>query len=103
MNRSGRIRCLGDLLAEDDVEVLLVTSPACHLCEMAKDVLGHLSGEYPLRWREIDMASPEGLFIILASRAPYPPVIVLAGEIYGYGRLSEKKLRRDLDHMMKGM
>jgi glutaredoxin len=83
------------------IDVLLVTSPACHLCEQAKDVLERLSDEYPLSWREVDMTSSEGSNIIRASRAPFPPVIVLGGEIYGYGRLSPKKLRKDLDHIMK--
>ncbi len=85
----------------EGIEILLVTSPGCHLCEKAKDVLEHVSSAYPLRWREIDMASPDGSAIVRASRAPFPPVIILAGKIYGYGRLSEKKLRKDLDRLMK--
>lgn len=86
---------------DDGVDVLLVTSPACHLCEQAKDVLERLSGDYPLTWREVDMASPEGSAIVRSSRAPFPPMIVVAGQFYGYGRLSEKKLRKDLEYIMK--
>ena len=85
----------------DPIEVLVVTSPACHLCVQATDVLGRLADDYDLNWREVDMASPEGSAIVRASRAPFPPVMMLAGSLYGYGRLSEKKLRKDLDDIMK--
>lgn len=84
-----------------EVEVLIVTSTACHLCERAKDILTRLTTEYRLRWREVDITSPEGSGIARESRAPFPPVIVVEGSIYGHGRLSEKKLRKDLDRMTK--
>ncbi|MBT8192344.1 MAG: glutaredoxin [Acidimicrobiia bacterium] len=101
MRPSEQIQSPGVLARGDEIEILIVTSPACHLCEQAKDVLERLSGDYPLTWREVDMASPEGSDIVRSSRAPFPPMIVVGGQLYGYGRLSEKKLRKDLDHIMR--
>jgi hypothetical protein len=83
------------------VEVLVVTSAACHLCEQAKDVLERLSYVYPLQWQELDITSPEGSSIVRDSRAPFPPVVVIEGRTFGHGRLSEKRFRRHLDQLMK--
>lgn len=86
---------------DHDVEVLLVTSSACHLCEQAKDVLKRLANDYPLRWTAVDITSPEGSDIARASRAPFPPIVVVNGDIHGHGRLSEKRFRKDLDRIVK--
>ena len=101
MNSSDQVYRAGGLHDGDRIDVLVVTSPACHLCALATDVLERLSDEFPLVTRQVDMESPEGDSIVRASRAPFPPMIVIDGEFYGYGRLSEKKLRKDLERIMK--
>ncbi len=79
------------------VDVVLVVSAACHLCEHAREILGRLSHEYPLTWREVDMASVEGAALVRELRVPFPPVLLVGGRYVAHGRLSERRLRRVLD------
>ncbi len=77
-------------------EVVLLTKEDCHFCEQAKDVLARLRGEYDLRVREVALESEEGRSLALESAAPFPPVVLLNGATFSYGRLSERKLRKAL-------
>jgi glutaredoxin len=77
-------------------EVVLLTKEDCHFCEQAKDVLARLRGEYELHIREVTLESEEGRSLALESGAPFPPVVLLNGATFSYGRLSERKLRKAL-------
>ncbi len=77
-------------------EVVLLTKEDCHFCEQAKDVLARLRGEYELRVREVALESEEGRTLALEAAAPFPPVVLLNGATFSYGRLSERKLRKAL-------
>ena len=77
-------------------EVVLLTKEDCHFCEQAKDVLTRLRGEYDLRVREVALESEEGRSLALEAAAPFPPVVLLNGATFSYGRLSERKLRKAL-------
>jgi len=77
-------------------EVVLLTKEDCHFCEQAKDVLARLRGEYDLRVREVALESDEGRSLALEAAAPFPPVVLLNGTTFSYGRLSERKLRKAL-------
>ncbi len=77
-------------------EVVLLTKEDCHFCEQAKDVLARLRGEYDLRVREVALESKEGRSLALEAAAPFPPVVLLNGATFSYGRLSERKLRKAL-------
>lgn len=78
------------------VDVLVVEAADCHLCRHAHDVLDGLSGRYPLRVRSIDMTSTEGMAVIRRTRAPFPPVVLVDGRLFGHGRLSARKLEQCL-------
>ena len=82
---------------QDVVQVTVVTSHACHLCEDALAVLEEVSRTGPMEVRTVDMASEEGRAIVRRHRAPMPPVVLVDGELLGWGRLSRGKLRRRLD------
>jgi hypothetical protein len=74
-------------------DLLLITAPDCHLCGHARSVLGALS----LPAREVDVQSAEAE--ALAARGvplAFLPVLWDGERVVAYGRLSEKKLRRDL-------
>ncbi len=88
--------------ADDRIDVLVVTSQACHFCEMAMDILEALSHEYPLRLRTVDMEDAEGAAIIRAHRIAFPPAVLVAGRFHSNGRVSERKLRRHLDELVTG-
>ena len=89
----------GTLSFEDQgvVHVTVVSSEACHLCEDALVVLGDAARTYPIQVKTLDMASDEGKAIVRRWRAPMPPVVLVDGELLGWGRLSRGKLRQRLD------
>lgn len=76
--------------------VTLLTQPECALCEHAKKVLARVSRDHPVEVTEIDLASPHGRELADRARVMFAPGILLDGQPFGYGRLSERKLRRAL-------
>ncbi len=83
------------------IDIVLVTSPACHFCEQAKDVLTRVADEYPIRWREIDIMSEEGAAAVRRHQVPFAPALFVDNRFHGHGRVSERKLRKALDLAMK--
>jgi Glutaredoxin-like domain (DUF836) len=79
------------------MEVLLVTQAHCSLCEHAKQILDRLATEYPLRITVVDLAAAEGRALAADGGILFPPGVFLDGEPFSYGRLSERRLRRELD------
>ena len=77
--------------------ILILTQEHCGFCEQAQDILERLSREYWLSVSTLDMASPEGQRLALQGGLLFPPGVVIDGEPFSYGRLSERKLRRELD------
>jgi thioredoxin-like negative regulator of GroEL len=80
-------------------DVVVVTSPACHLCEDALATLQELGREYPLSVREVELASDEGHTIFERFRPPLPPFVIVDGALFSAGRLPRKKLRKHLDRV----
>ena len=80
----------------EPVEITLLTQYDCGFCEHAKQILERLSAEYPLRVNEIDLASEEGRTLAEAARVLFAPGVLVDGEPFSFGRLSERKLRRTL-------
>ena len=77
--------------------LVLLTAPDCHLCEHAYGVLAALAAERDLSWCDIPVDSSQGRRLA-ASAPPLRPVLFAPdGHILGYGRLSAKRLRRQLD------
>jgi len=79
-----------------EFDVVYVTTERCHFCEQGHAVLAGLADRHPLRIREVELASPEGLAIATRWQVPYPPIVLVGGELAGYGRLSERSLDRFL-------
>jgi Glutaredoxin-like domain (DUF836) len=74
------------------MSLLLLTAVDCHLCEHAKDVLAELGAD----WREVDVDSQEGQRLA-AGAPPFRPVLYDGdGKLVAYGRLSLKRLRKQL-------
>ena len=73
-------------------ELVLLTSPGCHMCAHARLTLGELG----VAWREVAEDSPEGA-TLTATAPPLRPVLFDAsGAVVAYGRLSARRLRRDI-------
>jgi hypothetical protein len=74
----------------------LLTQADCAMCEHAKQVLARVGGDHPLEVREIGLATLEGQELALRHGVLFAPGVLLEGESFAYGRLSERKLRRAL-------
>jgi thiol-disulfide isomerase/thioredoxin len=78
------------------MRVLLLTQDHCGFCDQAHEVLDRLAAEYGFEVSTIDIDSSEGLQLAERGGVLFPPGIFLDGEPFSYGRLSERKLRREL-------
>ncbi|MGH7748652.1 MAG: glutaredoxin family protein [Candidatus Dormibacteria bacterium] len=81
----------------EPVEITLLTQTDCGLCDHAKQVLARVGQDHPLRVTEIDLASEQGRQLAAAAGVMFAPGLLVDGEPFSYGRLSERKLRRTLD------
>ena len=79
------------------VQITLLTQPSCGMCELAKEILARLGNEYPLSITEIDLASDDGRRLAGDAGVLFAPGVLVDGQPFSYGRLSERKLRRLLD------
>ncbi len=81
----------------DPVEITLLTQTDCGLCDHAKQVLAQVGQDYPLQVTEIDLANEQGHQLAARAGVMFAPGVLVDGEPFSYGRLSERKLRRTLD------
>ena len=79
--------------------ITLLTKENCHLCDHAKEVLGRVAADYPITVETVDVASREGSRTALEAGFLFPPGVLIGGRPFGQGRLSEGKLRRELDRL----
>jgi glutaredoxin len=76
--------------------ITVITKPDCHYCDDAKHLLQRLAPELGLEVEEIDLVTPAGQALAVASGMVFPPAILINGAPFSYGRLSERRLRREL-------
>lgn len=76
--------------------VTLLTQTECAYCEHAKQVLDRVQQEHPLTIEEIALHTSQGCELASRHGVLFAPGILLDGETFGYGRLSERKLRKTL-------
>ena len=74
------------------VEITVVESPACHLCEDARKVVERLSAEYPITLRVVDIRSARGQALIAEHRPAMSPLVLIDGAFLCAGRLPRGKL-----------
>ena len=78
-------------------EVTVVHSQGCHLCDDALVALDEFAREFPLTVRVVEFDSPEGRELHRRYRPPMPPLILVDGQLFGWGRLSRRKFRKLLE------
>lgn len=81
----------------EPVDVLVLTQQECDLCERAGELLERLCEEYPLRIRTLALESSSGQELAASGGILFAPGIFIDGVPFSYGRLSERKLRRELE------
>lgn len=77
--------------------ITLVTRAGCCLCEQASALLGRLAGEYRLSVVEVDFDTAEGQRLVQQHGILYAPAVMIAGAPSLEGRISEKKLRKEIE------
>lgn len=80
--------------------MLILTQERCDLCERAGELLERLSEEYPLRIRALSLDSSHGRELAASGGILFAPGIFVDGVPFSYGRLSERKLRRELERRL---
>ena len=81
------------------IDVIVVRSPACHLCEDAIEALAEIGTTFPLDVRVVEIDSEDGRAIIARYRPALSPAVVIDGRLFSAGRLPRRKLRRTLERM----
>jgi glutaredoxin len=82
------------------MQVTLISTTGCDLCEHAHRILDRLSDEYPISVRIVELATSEGQRLAERGGIMFPPGLFLGDEAFSYGRVSERRLRRELDHQL---
>ncbi len=78
-------------------QITLLTQPSCSMCTHAKSVLHRLKQEYRLSIQELDLTSPDGQQLASRAGVMFAPGLLLDGQMFSFGRVPERKLRRALD------
>lgn len=78
------------------IRVTVLSAPACELCDRAKAVLARLGEVYELDIEEVPMQTERGRQLMLEHRVAFPPGVLLDGKLFSGGRLSERRLCREL-------
>jgi glutaredoxin len=78
------------------VEIVLVTAPGCHFCDGASRLLDEMKAEMPLAVKTMPLSSEEGLGLLVRHQVPFPPILLVDGVFFGYGRISRRKLEEHL-------
>jgi glutaredoxin len=76
--------------------ITLLTQSDCTLCEHAKEVLAKVGADHPLTVTEVDLGSDEGRRLAVEAGVFFAPGVLLDNRPFGFGRLSERRLRRAL-------
>lgn len=76
--------------------VTLLIQENCTWCEQAKYALRDISAMHPMVIDEVELASTRGRELAVRHGVAFAPGILIDGQLFSFGRPSEKKLRRRL-------
>ena len=80
------------------MRVTLVTAPDCHFCALGRAIVQRLSqGGIPLEVQELDWTDSAGTALVVRDGVHFPPALYVDGELWAYGRLSERALRKKFE------
>lgn len=74
--------------------IVVLTADDCHLCQQGKETLGKLGREFPLEVEEVALESERGRGLAEQYGVLFPPGLFLEGSFVGFGRVSERKVRK---------
>ena len=76
--------------------ITLLTQEECQLCDHAKEVLTRVARDHLIEVDEISLDSKTGRALAIKFGMSFAPGVLVDGEPFAFGRLSERKLRRTL-------
>lgn len=79
------------------IDVVVVRTSGCHLCDDAEAALDEFARDVPVAVRTVDAGSLEGAELIARHRPPMFPAVLVDGVLLSCGRLSRGKLRAVLE------
>jgi hypothetical protein len=77
-------------------DLVYLTSPDCAFCTDGRAIVQRLAREMGLDVSELSWDSPRGRALVAQGGAYFPPAVYLDDRLLGYGRVSERKLRKQL-------
>jgi len=83
-------------------EITLLTQEDCGYCEHARQVLARVGKDHPITVTEIDITGEEGRMLAARAGVVFAPGLLVDGRPFGYGRISERRLRRTLQRLAAG-
>jgi hypothetical protein len=82
-----------DPAAASAPRITVIGKPDCHLCDVAKEIVGRVAADTGVGWRELSILDDPGL----AERYwELIPVILVDGEEHDFFRVDEDRLRAAL-------
>ena len=82
------------------MRLLLVVAPDCGFCDHARTVLSRVMADVPCALEELELTTSDGRALADTVRLPFPPALWVDGHFFGYGRISERKLRTHLARLL---
>ena len=79
--------------------ITLLTQEDCGYCEHVRQVLARVGEDHPLDITEIDIRGDEGRALAARAGVMFAPGLLVDGRPFGYGRISERRLRRTLQRL----
>ena len=76
--------------------ITIVTKDDCALCDHAKEVIARVGDEFDIELELVGLETARGREVALQSGMVFPPAVLVDGQPFAYGRLSERQLRRAL-------
>jgi hypothetical protein len=77
--------------------ILMGEHQPCDLCDHARAVMRRVIGDHPMELTVLHNDAPDATSVAAAAgAAAIRPVLIIDGYPVAYGRLSERRLRRDL-------
>lgn len=83
-------------MSTDPIRITLLTQADCGYCEHAKTVLAKVGHDYALTVDEVDLNTQQGRTLATTNGVLFAPGVLVDGAAFGYGRLSERRLRKEL-------
>ncbi len=75
------------------ITIIEISSPGCHHCEKAKEILEEIKQEFPeVEVRYVDILSKEGQNLVQRYEIMSSPGIIVEGELFSVGGLDKNQL-----------